>query len=63
MTPTGIETLTREFNGLKDHIERKRVTIEKEELRLQEVKLGYEEDIKRMQELHQDLGLEGVVVD
>jgi len=22
MTPTGIETLTREFNGLKDHIER-----------------------------------------
>ena len=63
MTPTGIETLTREFNGLKEQIERKRVTIEKEELRLQEVKLRYEEDIKRMQELHRDLGLEGVVVD
>ena len=63
MTPTGIETLLREFNGLKDQIERKRVTITKEEERLKEVKLGYEEDIKRMQELHQDLGLEGVIVD
>ena len=63
MTPTGTETLLREFNGLKDQIERKRVTIAREEERLKEVKLGYEEDIKRMQELHQDLGLEGVVVD
>ena len=62
MSPTGIETLTREFNGLKEQIERKRVTIEKEELRLQEVKLGYEEDIKRMQELHRDLELDGVVI-
>ncbi len=62
MTPTGIETLEREFNGLKDQIERKRVSIEREDKRLQEVKLSYEEDIKRLNELGRDLELGGVIV-
>ena len=63
MTPTGIETLTREFNGLKDQIERKRVSIAKEIARLKDVQLSYEEDIKRFQELHRDLELDGVVIE
>ena len=62
MTPTGIETLTREFNGLKEQIERKRISIAKEIARLKDVQLSYEEDIKRFQELHRDLELDGVVI-
>ena len=62
MTPTGIETLTREFNGLKEKIERKRISIDKEIARLKDVQLSYEEDIKRFQELHRDLELDGVVI-
>lgn len=62
MTETAKELLSREFFGLKDHIERKRIAIENEEKRLVEVKMGYEEDIKRMQDLHRDLELDGVVL-
>lgn len=62
MTETAKELLSREFFGLKDQIERKRVSIAREEERLAQVKQSYEKDIKRMQHLHQDLELDGVIL-
>lgn len=63
MTNTTKELLTREFIGLKIQIETKRVSIEREESFLKDVKSSYEEDRKRLQEIHHDLGLEGIAID